>query len=99
MAANADAAELFVVRVVPLLCSSNEVDVVVDVVVVIEATPIRRRSTSRVRCKPFDTAFVDIDAEFEVVFDTADLSTDSKSDKRKRRLVFLSIQAVVRKQR
>lgn len=95
MAANADAAELFVVRVVPLLCSSNEVDVVVDVVVVIEATAIRRRSTSRVRCKPFDTAFVDIDTEFEVVFDVADLSIDLKKiDKRRKRLAFSSVQAL-----
>lgn len=91
MAANADAAELFVVRVVPLLCSSNAVDVVVDVVVVIEATAIRRRSISRVRSKPFDTAFVDIDAEFEVVFDVADLSADLKRDKKRKRLAFLSI--------
>lgn len=74
MAANADAAELFVVRVVPLLCNSNEVVVVVVVVVVIEEAACRRRNTSRVRCKPFETAFVEFVAEFEVEFDVAGLS-------------------------
>lgn len=79
MAANADAAELFVVRVVPLLCRSNEVVVVVDEVVVIVAAVCLRRSTSRVRCKPFGTAFVEFVAGLEVVeVDGAGLSRFSK---------------------
>lgn len=66
-AANADAAELFVVRVVPLLCNSNGVGVGVDgVVVALVEVGCRRRNNSRVRCKPFDTAFVELDAVFDV---------------------------------
>lgn len=78
MAANADAVELFVVRVVPLLCSSNEAVDVVDVVVVTEVAVCLRRSTSRVRCKPFGTAFVEFVAEFAVEVDGTGLSTISK---------------------
>lgn len=82
MAANADAAELFVVRVVPLLCNSNDVvavDVVVVGVVIEAAAACRRRNTSRVRCKPFGTAFVEFDvAAFGVEFDVTGLSTVTK---------------------